>query len=120
MAKDIHAQSVPLPKFPMSAFDLGNSLKYCTSAGKMACHYVEECIPSDIVHLKTDLFIRLDPLTFPIMHKVKVRQNFFFVPSRLCLGDDLQEEFFSCKDLGAKLPSAVLNLHPPLILLITF
>ncbi len=104
MAKDIHAQAVPLPKFPMSAFDLGHSMKLCTSAGKMNWHYAEECIPSDIAHIKTDLFIRLDPLTFPIMHKVKIRQNFFFVPTRLVLGDSLTEEFFSCKDLGAKLP----------------
>lgn len=104
MAKDIHAQSVPLPKFPMSAFDLGYSLKTCSQAGLMNCHYVEEVIPSDIAHVKTDVFIRLDPLTFPIMHKVKVRQNFFFVPTRLVLGDELTEEFFSCKDLGAKLP----------------
>ena len=109
MAKDIHAQSVPLPKFPMSAFDLGHSMKYTTSAGKMACHYLEECIPSDIAHIKTDLFIRLDPLTFPIMHKVKVRQNFFFVPTRLLLGDELNEDFFSCKDLSAKLPSLYWN-----------
>lgn len=105
MAKDIHAQPIPLPKFPMSAFDLGYSLKTCSSMGRMNCHYVEEVIPSDVAHIKTDVFIRLDPLTFPIMHKVKVRQNFFFVPSRLILGDDLQEEFFSCKDMGAKLPT---------------
>lgn len=72
--------------------------------GRMNCHYVEEVIPSDIAHIKTDIFIRLDPLTFPIMHKVKVRQNFFYVPDRLILGDELQEEFFSCKDMGAKLP----------------
>lgn len=104
MSRDIHAQSVPLPKFPMSAFDLGYSLKTCSQAGLMNCHYVEEVIPSDIAHIKTDVFIRLDPLTFPIMHKVKVRQNFFFVPTRLVLGDELTEEFFSCKDLGAKLP----------------
>lgn len=110
MARDIHAQSIPLPKFPMSAFDLGYSLKTCAQAGWMNCHYVEECIPSDIAHIKTDLFIRLDPMTFPIMHKVKVRQNFFFVPSRLILGDEMQEEFFSCKDLGAKLPA---YLIPP-------
>ena len=104
MAKDIHAQSIPLPKFPMSAFNLGYDHKLCASFGRMNCHYVEECIPGDIAHVKTDLFVRLDPLTFPIMHKIKVRQNFFFVPDRLVLGDDLNEEFFSCKDLGAKLP----------------
>lgn len=105
MAKDIHAQPIPLPKFPMSAFDLGYSLKTCSSMGRMNCHYVEEVIPSDIAHIKTDVFIRLDPLTFPIMHKVKVRQNFFFVPDRIILGDDMQEEFFSCKDMGAKIPT---------------
>lgn len=110
MAKDIHAQSVPLPKFPMSAFDLGYSLKTCSQAGLMNCHYVEEAIPGDIAHIKTDIFMRLDPLTFPIMHKVKIRQNFFFVPTRLILGDDLQKEFFSYKDMGAKLPS---YLIPP-------
>lgn len=104
MAKDIHAQSIPLPKFPMSAFDLGYSLKTCSQAGLMSPHYVEECIPGDIAHIKTDIFMRLDPLTFPIMHKVKIRQNFFFVPTRLVLGDDLQKEFFSYKDMGAKLP----------------
>lgn len=109
MAKDIHAQSVPLPKFPMSAFDLGYSLKTCSSAGFMTPHYVEECIPGDIAHIKTDIFMRLDPLTFPIMHKVKIRQNFFFVPTRLILGDDLQKEFFSYKDMGAKLPSVVFS-----------
>lgn len=112
MPKDIHAQPIPLPKFPMSAFDLGYSLKTCSCMGRMNCHYVEEVIPSDIAHIKTDVFIRLDPLTFPIMHKVKVRQNFFFVPSRLILGDDLQEEFFSCKDLGVKLPFYVFNPSP--------
>lgn len=104
MARDIHAQSVPLPRFPMSAFDLGYSLKTCTQAGLMNCHYVEECIPGDIVHIRSDIFMRLDPMTFPIMHKVKIRQNFFFVPTRLILGDDLQREFFSYKDMGAKLP----------------
>lgn len=105
MARDIHAQSVPLPKFPMSAFDMGYSLKTCSQAGLMNPHYIEECIPGDIAHIKTDIFMRLDPLTFPIMHKVKIRQNFFFVPTRLILGDDLQEEFFSYKDMGAKLPA---------------
>ena len=111
MAKDIHAQSVPLPKFPMSAFDMGYSLKLCSDIGRMNCHYVEEVIPGDIAHIKTDIFARLDPLTFPIMHKIKVRQNFFFVPTRLILGDALMEEFFSCKDLGAQIPYLVV---PPL------
>lgn len=104
MARDIHAQSIPLPKFPMSAFDLGYSLKTCSNAGRMNVHYIEEVIPSDIAHIKTDIFMRLDPLTFPLMHRIKIRQNFFFVPTRLILGDELNEEFFSCKDLGAKLP----------------
>lgn len=105
MANDIHAQAIPLPKFPMSAFDLGYSLKTCSQMGIMNCHYVEEVIPSDIAHIKTDIFCRLDPLTFPVMHKIKVRQNFFFVPTRLILGDDLQKEYFSYADMGAKLPS---------------
>lgn len=109
MARDIHAQSVPLPKFPMSAFDLSHDHKMVSSIGKMNCHLVEECIPSDIAHIKTDLFVRLDPLTFPIMHRVKVRQNFFFVPTRLILGDELNEEFFSCKDMAAKLPRLEYN-----------
>lgn len=109
MAKDIHAQSVPLPKFPMSAFDLGYDLKTCSSIGRMNCHYVEEAIPGDIAHIRTDLFVRLDPLTFPVMHRIKVRQNFFFVPTRLVLGDDLNEEFFSCKDMAAKLPTYTLT-----------
>lgn len=106
---DYHSNSVPLPKFPMSAHDLSHVLKTCSRTGEMNCHFVEECIPSDIAHIKTDLFVRLDPLTFPVMHKIKVRQNFFFVPTRLILGDELNEEFFSCKDMNAKLPKFVFD-----------
>lgn len=102
---DIHSQSLPLPKFPMSAFDLGHVRKLCLRPGQFANHYVEECIPSDIAHIKTDIFMRLDPLVFPVMHRIKIRQNFFFVPSRLILGDIKQEEFFSMKDMSAKLPA---------------
>lgn len=109
MARDIHAQSVPLPKFPMSAFDLGYSLKSCLIAGWMTPNYCEEVIPSDIAHIQSDIFMRLDPLTFPIMHKIKIRQNFFFVPTRLILGDELLQEFFSYKDMGAKLPSVTFS-----------
>lgn len=116
MAKDIHTQSIPLPKFPMSAFDMGFNLKTCCQAGRMACHYVEECIPGDIAHIQSDIFMRLDPLTFPIMHKVKIRQNFFFVPTRLILGDDLQQEFFSYKDMGARLPRYEVSWHPWVLL----
>lgn len=108
MARDIHSQSVPLPKFPMSAFGLQYSLKLCANIGTANVHYVEECIPSDIAHIKTDIFCRLDPMVFPIMHRIKVRQNFFFVPTRLILGDELTEEFYSGKDLAAKLPRIVI------------
>lgn len=113
MARDIHSQSIPLPKFPMSAFDLGHSIKGTYRIGKMIPHYVEEVIPSDIAHIRTDIFARLDPLTFPIMHRLKVRQNFFFVPFRLVLGDELTEEFFSCKDLAAKLPQIRIQSDDP-------
>lgn len=109
MARDFHAQSIPLPKFPMSAFDMGYSLKLVSNIGNMNVHYVEECIPSDIAHIKTDIFVRLDPLTFPIMHKIKVRQNFFFVPTRLILGDDLMEKFNSGNDLDAHLPKLTIS-----------
>lgn len=105
---DHHAKSVPLPKFPLSAYDLSHPIKTQSQAGLMNCHLVEECIPGDIAHIKTDLFMRLDPLTFPIMHKIKIRQNFFFVPTRLVLGDKQTEEFFSCKDMMAKLPYILL------------
>lgn len=107
MARDFHSQSVPLPKFPMSAFNMGYGLKLVSNIGNMNVHYVEECIPSDIAHIKTDIFVRLDPLTFPIMHQVKVRQNFFFVPTRLILGDDLMEKFNSGNDLDAHLPKVI-------------
>ena len=104
MARDIHAQSIPLPKFPVSAFDMGYSLKTSCFMGALTPHYIEECIPGDICHIKTDLFCRLDPMIFPIMHRVKVRQNFFFVPDRLVLGDEMTEDFFSCKDMSLHLP----------------
>lgn len=56
--------------------------------------YVEETLPSDkYTNISSEIFLRFAPMKFPIMHRIKVRNNYFAVPIRLILGDDLYKKF---------------------------
>lgn len=83
-------------KIRRSYFDLSNDYKSSIDFGMMTPNYVEECVPSDkYVKLRSEIFLRFAPMKFPIMHRCKVRQNFFAVPYRLVIGDELYNKWLN-------------------------
>lgn len=80
----------------MSKFDMSTDYKTSFDFGKLIPFYVEDCVPHDKFNtLGCDSFIRLAPMTFPIMHRIKVRQHFFCVPYRLVMGDKDYEKWLN-------------------------
>lgn len=45
--------------------------------------YVAETLPGDSFRLRTDVFMRVAPMSAPILHAVNVDVEYFFVPNRL-------------------------------------
>lgn len=91
-------RKVKVPSVRHSLFDESTDYKTSFNFGQLIPHYVEDCVPSDkFKTLSSECFIRLAPMTFPIMHRLKVRQHFFVVPYRLVLGDQLYEDFLNGK-----------------------
>lgn len=85
-----------LPKVKHSVLDLSNDYKTSMRIGKLVPVYLEEMLPSDkFVTNKTEVFLRLAPMVFPLMHKIKIKTNDFFVPFRIVLGDDLYRSWLN-------------------------
>lgn len=59
---------------------------YMTSLnmGDLVPVYMEEIIPGDTFRIGSDVMVRFASLIAPIMDRVDVRLDFFFVPARLC------------------------------------
>lgn len=85
-----------LPNVKHSVHDLSNDYKTSMNIGQLVPVYLEEMLPSDkFLTNKTEVFLRLAPLTFPLMHKIKIKTNDFFVPMRIIMGDDLYKAFLN-------------------------
>lgn len=75
--------SVKFPGVKSSRFDLSHDVKFSFSMGELVPTCVLECIPGDMVNISTENMLRFAPLISPVMHKVNVRTDYFFVPTRL-------------------------------------
>lgn len=94
MAKNWFNRSLPIPKIHHAFHDLSNDYKASINMGYLIPTYVEETLPSDkYTNISSEIFLRFAPMKFPIMHRIKVRNNYFAVPIRLILGDDLYKKF---------------------------
>jgi len=68
-------------------FDMSHDLKYTFRMGKIIPAVVEEVLPGDVWQFNMQNMLRFQPLISPVMHKVRVKTNFFFVPTRLLWED---------------------------------
>lgn len=66
-----------------SIFNLSYSKKFTCDMGQIIPICCEECIPGDIWKIGNNNLIRFNPLVAPILHEVKVKTDYFFVPYRL-------------------------------------
>ena len=101
-----------------SLFDLSHDLKM---SGKMGCLIptnVIECLPGDEFTIGVQNMVRFAPLIAPVMHRVRVKTEYFFVPTRLLwdkwerwITGDLEAEhpFFPISDDGQVGKSTLLD-----------
>lgn len=68
-------------------FDLSHEVKLTTDFGKITPCFLTEVAPGDTFHINAELFTRLAPMTFPVMHRMSATMHFFFVPYRLLFTD---------------------------------
>lgn len=88
-------------------FDLSHERKFSFNMGELVPIMVQEVIPGDSFRVKTELMMRLAPMLAPIMHRVNVKVEYFFVPNRLVW--DEWESFITGGRLGTDAP-----VHPQL------
>lgn len=75
--------SVPVKRPRSNTFNLSHDKKLSTDFGKLVPVYLQECVPSDFVNIRSEIFLRFAPLVAPVMHRVNVFLHFFFVPNRI-------------------------------------
>lgn len=78
-----------------------------TSFGRLTPCLLEECLPGDVFRVRTELFLRFQPLMAPIMDRARVSLHYFFVPSRLLFKDFYP--FLTGEDDNAVIPFAKLS-----------
>lgn len=67
----------------VSVFDLSQEKKLSCKFGTLVPIYLQDVIPGDRFNVTTEMLVRLQPLTAPVMHRVDVNTHYFFVPNRL-------------------------------------
>jgi len=103
--------SVAMRREKLNKFDLSHERKFGMNMGDMVPIMVQEILPGDQFRVKSEIFMRLAPMLAPIMHRVNVRTEYFFVPNRLVW--DEWEDFITGGPEGTSAPVA------PYILLTT-
>lgn len=94
--------SIDSPK--RSKFDLSHEKKLSFNMAHLVPINCIEILPGDKFKVDTELMIRLAPMLAPIMHRVNVRVENFFVPTRLIW--DESEDFFTGGPNGTSAPVA--------------
>lgn len=85
-------------------FDLSHERKMSFNMGDLIPMFCEEVLPGDRFRVNTEIMMRLAPMLAPIMHRVNVKTEFFFVPTRLIWNEF--EDFITGGRLGTSAPVA--------------
>lgn len=96
--------SVPLKSPKRSKFNLSHERKMSFKIGQLVPMLVQEIVPGDSFRVNTEIFLRFAPLLAPIMHRVNVKTEYFFVPNRLVWSE--WEDFITGGRLGTSAPIA--------------
>lgn len=82
MLKNIFNQ-VAVKKPPTNRFDLSHDVKTSFSMGELVPTACFEVLPGDRFSISPHVMLRFAPLVAPVMHRVRVKTEYFFVPNRL-------------------------------------
>lgn len=81
------------PPIEQSKFDLSHEKKLTFSMGEIVPVCCMEAVPGDSFNLSYMNFLRFMPLIAPVMHRIRVKTEYFFVPNRILF--DGWEEFIT-------------------------
>lgn len=70
-----------------SLFNLSHEKKFTANFGYLYPFLVMDCVPGDTIKMSSEFFVRTAPLVAPVMHRINVKINYFFVPNRLLWED---------------------------------
>lgn len=71
---------VATKKIPSSNFNLSFEKKLSMNFGTLVPTLCEEVLPGDKFKVNTELLIKFAPLKAPVMHRIKAKVDYFFVP----------------------------------------
>ncbi len=77
----------------MNAFDLSHDHLTAVNMGSLVPVLIEEVVPGDNFRTKTDVLVRCNPMIAPVMSRLDVKMEYFYVPNRIIW--DQWEEFIS-------------------------
>lgn len=83
-------------------FNLSHERKLSFNMGDLIPMMVQEVVPGDSFRVNTEIMLRLAPMLAPIMHRVNVKTEYFFVPNRLVWSE--WEDFITGGRLGTTQP----------------
>ena len=75
-------QDVFIRKPNRSLFNLSHEKKFSGDFGFLYPILCLEAVPGDTFKINTEVFVRSAPLIAPIMHRVNVKLNYFYVANR--------------------------------------
>jgi len=99
--------SRPDSDVPSSSFNLSHDVKDTFNIGQLIPVMMEECLPGDVWHIRSEALLRLVPLLAPVMHRANLRLEYFFVPNRIIW--DGWEDFISPPKVGFVPPAYPTN-----------
>lgn len=81
--KDNVFSKVFTPEIESNSFDLSHDRKLTFNMGELVPINLLEVLPGDQFDISFVNMLRFTPLIAPVMHKIKVMTEYFFVPSRI-------------------------------------
>lgn len=75
--------SVKVSQQKRNAFNLSYENKLSCNMGELIPFYIQDVLPHDTFKVGNEYIMRAQPLLAPLMHRVDIRQDYFFVPLRL-------------------------------------
>lgn len=97
--KDNIFRNVTVGSPPSSTFDLSHDVKMSFRMGYLTPSCLMEAVPGDRFSLNFVNMLRFTPLVSPVMHKVRCRTEYFFIPNRILWPE--WESFITGVSVGA-------------------
>lgn len=82
MARNVF-NSVAVRKPSRNTFNLSHDIKFSGDMGELIPILCEEVLPGDVWRFRSETLVRLAPMVAPVMHRVNINVEYFFVPNRI-------------------------------------